>query len=193
VERLPALFYELPSGRSPVREWIRSLDVADRKIIEATLRLLSTEGYDRTSIESVAAEAQAKSGHDILALSTWLPSRYADQLVSMDDVMAELIKSDLEAVGFTVTLDAQDAGSYWGKVNGGQSQLNMNQRSLWVPDPDNKVTLLESHNASAHGDNEHVPGWSRDTARTVTASNEKPTESNSTPTPRRFTSSRHRA
>ena len=32
-------------------------EVADRKIIEATLRLLSTEGYDRTSIESVAAEA----------------------------------------------------------------------------------------------------------------------------------------
>ena len=33
MKRLPALFYELPSGRSPVREWIRSLDVADRKII----------------------------------------------------------------------------------------------------------------------------------------------------------------
>jgi len=32
-------------------------EVADRKIIEATLRLLSTDGYDRTSIESVAAEA----------------------------------------------------------------------------------------------------------------------------------------
>jgi AcrR family transcriptional regulator len=30
---------------------------ADRKIIEATLHLLSTEGYDRTSIESVAAQA----------------------------------------------------------------------------------------------------------------------------------------
>ena len=66
--------------------------------------------------------------------------------------MAELIKSDLDAVGFAVTLDPQDAGSYWGKVNGGQSQLNMNQRSLWVPDPDNKVTLLESHNASAQGE-----------------------------------------
>lgn len=66
--------------------------------------------------------------------------------------MAELVKSDLEAVGFAVTLDAQDAGSYWGKVNGGKSQLNMNQRSLWVPDPDNKVTLLESHNASAQGE-----------------------------------------
>lgn len=66
--------------------------------------------------------------------------------------MAELIKSDLEAVGFAVTLDAQDAGSYWGKVLAGESQLNMNQRSLWVPDPDNKVTLLQSQNASAQGE-----------------------------------------
>jgi peptide/nickel transport system substrate-binding protein len=66
--------------------------------------------------------------------------------------MAELIKSDLEAVGFQVTLDAQDASSYWGKVFGGESQLNMNQRSLWVPDPDNKVTLLQSGNAAAVGE-----------------------------------------
>lgn len=66
--------------------------------------------------------------------------------------MAELIKSDLEAVGFAVTLDAQDAGSYWGKVLGGESQLNMNQRSLWVPDPDNKVTLLQSQNGSAQAE-----------------------------------------
>jgi len=28
----------------------------------------------------------------------------------------------------------------------------MNQRSLWVPDPDNKVTLLQSQNASAQGE-----------------------------------------
>jgi ABC-type glycerol-3-phosphate transport system substrate-binding protein len=29
-----------------------------------------------------AAEAQAKSGHDIFAFSTWLPGRYANQLVA---------------------------------------------------------------------------------------------------------------
>jgi len=34
----------------------RNLD-ADREIVAATLRLLSSEGYDRTSIEAVAAEA----------------------------------------------------------------------------------------------------------------------------------------
>jgi phage-related protein len=33
VKRLPAFFYELPSGRVPVREWIRTLDAMDRKII----------------------------------------------------------------------------------------------------------------------------------------------------------------
>jgi phage-related protein len=33
VKRLPAAFYELASGRVPVREWLKSLDKADRKII----------------------------------------------------------------------------------------------------------------------------------------------------------------
>ena len=33
VKRLSAAFYALPSGREPVREWLRSLDRADRKII----------------------------------------------------------------------------------------------------------------------------------------------------------------
>ena len=56
-----------------------------------------------------AAEAQAKSGHDIFALSTWLPSRYADQLVAMNDVMEPLIKQN-GAVNATV--------EYLGKVDG---------------------------------------------------------------------------
>ena len=33
VKRLPAAFYALPSGREPVREWLKSLDEADRKIV----------------------------------------------------------------------------------------------------------------------------------------------------------------
>ena len=31
MKRLPAVFYALPSGREPVREWLRSLDREDRK------------------------------------------------------------------------------------------------------------------------------------------------------------------
>jgi len=33
LKRLPAFFYVLPSGREPVRDWIKSLDPADRKIV----------------------------------------------------------------------------------------------------------------------------------------------------------------
>jgi phage-related protein len=33
MKRLPAAFYALPSGREPVREWLKALDPADRKIV----------------------------------------------------------------------------------------------------------------------------------------------------------------
>jgi phage-related protein len=33
VKRLPAVFYALPTSREPVREWLRSLDREDRKIV----------------------------------------------------------------------------------------------------------------------------------------------------------------
>ena len=33
MKRLPAAFYALPSGREPVREWLRALADDDRKII----------------------------------------------------------------------------------------------------------------------------------------------------------------
>jgi phage-related protein len=33
MKRLPAYFYALPSGREPVRDWLRELDLSDRRII----------------------------------------------------------------------------------------------------------------------------------------------------------------
>jgi hypothetical protein len=33
LKRLPARFYRSDSGREPVREWLKSLDEADRRII----------------------------------------------------------------------------------------------------------------------------------------------------------------
>jgi phage-related protein len=33
VKRLPAVFYALPSGREPVREWLNGLGPEDRKLI----------------------------------------------------------------------------------------------------------------------------------------------------------------
>lgn len=33
MKRLPAAFYQLPSGREPVRQWLKSLDLEDRRTI----------------------------------------------------------------------------------------------------------------------------------------------------------------
>lgn len=33
MKRLPAVFYALPSGREPVRDWLKELDLDDRKTI----------------------------------------------------------------------------------------------------------------------------------------------------------------
>ena len=33
LKRLPAFFYELPSGREPVREWLKGLSADDRRIL----------------------------------------------------------------------------------------------------------------------------------------------------------------
>src|SRR5499425_1393656 len=43
---------------------------------------------------TLAAEAQAKSGHDILYMTSWLPHAYASSLEPVDDVMTQLIKQN---------------------------------------------------------------------------------------------------
>jgi len=80
---------------------------AAREKVEVNIDFITSQG--NKLLLTGAAEAQAKSGHDIFALSTWLPSRYADQLVAMNDVMEPLIKQN-GAVNATV--------EYLGKVDG---------------------------------------------------------------------------
>lgn len=116
-------------------------------------------GYDPSGLE-ISKQDVAKAQEHVAAsgLPTPIPVSLTFEANRFWPQMAELIKSDLEAVGFQVTLDSQDAGSYWGKVNAAEAQLSINQRSLWVPDPDNKVTLLQSGNASASGETAIVQG-----------------------------------
>jgi ABC-type glycerol-3-phosphate transport system substrate-binding protein len=68
------------------REW------AEKEKVEVQIDFITSQG--NKILLTGAAESQAKSGHDILAQSTWLPSRYADLLAPVDDVMDELIKAN---------------------------------------------------------------------------------------------------
>src|SRR5258707_13341447 len=84
-----------------IKEW------AEKEKVEVNIDFITSQG--NKLLLTGAAEAQAKSGHDIFALSTWLPSRYRTQLVAMNDVMEPLIKQN-----GPVNATAQ----YLGKVDG---------------------------------------------------------------------------
>src|SRR6478672_522545 len=60
---------------------------------------------------TVAAEAQAKSGHDILQMYTWWPHAYAEQLEPVNDVVEPAIKQNGEVNG-TVKYLGQAAGKW---------------------------------------------------------------------------------
>jgi ABC-type glycerol-3-phosphate transport system substrate-binding protein len=84
-----------------IKEW------AEKEKVEVAIDFITTQG--NKLLLTTSAEAQAKSGHGILAFTSWLPSRYADQLVAVNDLMEPLIKAN-GAVNATV--------EYLGKVDG---------------------------------------------------------------------------
>jgi ABC-type glycerol-3-phosphate transport system substrate-binding protein len=89
------------ASQALIDEW------AAKEKVEVTVDYITSQG--NKLLLTMAAESQARSGHDVLAMSTWLPAAYAEQLVPMNDVVESLIKQN-GAVNGTV--------EYLGKVGG---------------------------------------------------------------------------
>src|SRR5215475_9335141 len=66
-----------------VNEW------AAKEKVEVAIDFIPSAG--NKNLLTIAAEAQAKSGHDSLAFPTWQPADKAEQLEPVDDVMKELL------------------------------------------------------------------------------------------------------
>ncbi|MBX9591563.1 MAG: extracellular solute-binding protein [Hyphomonadaceae bacterium] len=58
--------------------------------VEVQVDYITSQGHK--NLLTIAAESQARSGHDILAFPTWQPAEHANNLEPVDDLMAELIK-----------------------------------------------------------------------------------------------------
>ena len=84
-----------------VNEW------AAKEKVEVSIDYITSQG--NKLILTAAAEAQAKSGHDILAVNTWRPQTDADLLEPMNDIMDPLIKQNGEV---------NDTVRYLGQANG---------------------------------------------------------------------------
>jgi ABC-type glycerol-3-phosphate transport system substrate-binding protein len=69
-----------------VNEW------AAKEKVEVSIDYITSQG--NKNLVTIAAEGQAKSGHDILAMPTWWPHANSDQLEPVNDVMEPLIKQN---------------------------------------------------------------------------------------------------
>src|SRR5437868_10039309 len=65
-------------------------DWGDKEKVEVKIDYITSQG-DKLLLTG-AAEAQAKSGHDMLTFLAWAGAAQADALTPLDDIMGELIK-----------------------------------------------------------------------------------------------------
>ena len=110
-----------------VKEW------AEKEKVDVTIDFITSQG--NKLLLTTAAEAQAKSGHDILAMNTFLPARYSEQLVPVNDLMESLVK-DNGKVNATV--------EYLGKVDGKWLALPATVGSQFKG-PCSRIDLMKKH------------------------------------------------
>ena len=82
---------------------------AAKEKVEVSIDYITTQG-NKLQL-TIAAESQARSGHDILQFPSWQPADQAKSLEPVDDIMAELIKVN-GAVNPTVQYLGR-AGGHW--------------------------------------------------------------------------------
>ena len=86
-----------------VNEW------AAKEKVEVSIDYIPSQG--NKNLLTIAAEAQAKSGHDIMAMPTWWPHAQAELLEPVSDVVEDLIKQNGEPNG-TVKYLGQAKGKW---------------------------------------------------------------------------------
>ena len=83
-----------------VNEW------AAKEKVEVPIDYIPSQG--NKNLLTIAAEAQAKSGHDILAMPTWWPHANAEQLEPVNDIMGPIIAENGEVNGTVKYLGMAD-------------------------------------------------------------------------------------
>jgi ABC-type glycerol-3-phosphate transport system substrate-binding protein len=86
-----------------INEW------AKKEKVEVQVDYITSQG--NKLLVTIVAQAQAKSGHDVLAMTTWWPHAQADLLEPMNDVVEPLIKLSGEVNGAVKYLGK--AGDKW--------------------------------------------------------------------------------
>lgn len=106
---------------------------AEKEKVEVSIDYIPSQG--NKNLLTIAAEAQAKSGHDVLAMPTWWPHAQADLLEPMNDVVEALIKQN-GSVNGTVEYLGKAGGKWLGVPATIGSQIK---------GPCSRIDLLKKH------------------------------------------------
>ena len=106
---------------------------AAKEKVEVNIDYVTSQGSK--NLLTIAAEAQARSGHDIVAMPTWWPQDQAKNVEPVDDIMTELIKQN-GAVNGTV--------EYLGRANGHWLAVPATIGSQ-IKGPCSRIDLLKQH------------------------------------------------
>ena len=88
------------ASQAIVEEW------AAKEAVEVSIDYIPSQG--NKNLLTIAAEAQAKSGHDVLAMPTWWPHAQAELLEPVNDVMDALIQQNGKVNGTVEYLGKAD-------------------------------------------------------------------------------------
>jgi len=110
-----------------IEEW------AAKERVEVQIDYITTQGNKLLLTEH--AEAQSRSGHDIMTFRCWGPADHAKILEPLDDVMAELIKQN-GAANATAEYLGRSEG-YWAGVPA--------TRGSNVKGPCSRIDLMKQH------------------------------------------------
>lgn len=106
---------------------------AEKEKVEVSIDYITSNG--RKDEITIAAEAQAKAGHDLLRMATWWPHAQTELLEPMDDVMKPLIAQN-GAVNGTV--------EYLGKLNDRWHAVPLCIGSQ-IKGPCSRIDLMKKH------------------------------------------------
>ncbi len=110
-----------------VKEW------GEREKVEVSIDYITS---NNKKIElTAAAEAQAKSGHDILQMPSWWPHAYSENLEPLNDVMEPLIKQNGEV---------NDTVKYLGRSGGKWLAVPATPGSQ-IKGPCSRIDLMKKH------------------------------------------------
>ena len=108
-------------------------DWAEKEKVDVKVDFITSQGQ-KLNLTAVA-EGQAKAGHDMLYISTWMAPRQAELLEPVDDIMADLIKENG---------DVPDVAKYLGKIKGSWVAVP-STFGAQMKGPSTRIDLMKQH------------------------------------------------